>query len=98
MIHRSSLTPIITVFRPVGQQVLLRRHERPEKIGAIVLPSNARFVDLAKFSVIKCGPKCESVKAGDTAYAPAQLAFSKVTIGTEELEVAPENILSAYEG
>jgi co-chaperonin GroES (HSP10) len=96
MIHRSSLAPVITSFDPIGDRVLLRRHERPEMVGQIVLPSNARFVDLAKFTVIKCGPKCESVKPGDIAYAPAQLAFGAVTVGTEELEVAPEKILSAF--
>ena len=96
MFHRTSLAPVIKTFRPIGDRVLLRRHERAEKVGSIVMPTNAMHVDQAKFDVIKTGPKCESVKPGDIALAPGQLSFGKVTVGTEELEVAPESLLTAY--
>lgn len=96
MIHRSSLNPTITSFTPVGSKVLLRRHKRPTEVGGIMMPSNARFVDLAKFDVILCGPKCTDVKPGDTAWAPTQLNFGVVEVNGEKLEVAPENILSCY--
>jgi len=96
MINRSTLTPVITKFTPVGDHVLVRRHERAEKVGSIVMPTNAMHVGQARFDVLKTGPKCVSVKPGDIAFAPAQLSFGKVTVGTEELEVAPESLLTAY--
>lgn len=95
-IHRSSLNPTLPGFRPVGDKVLMRRHARPAESGGIVMPTNARFTDLAKFDVIRVGPKCVSVSIGDIALAPAQLAFGKVNVAGEELEVAPESILSAF--
>jgi len=95
-IHRSSLNPRIESFTPVGDRVLLRRHARPDKVGSIHLPTNTAHVDLAKFDVIAAGPKCESVKPGDIALAPAQLTFGRVEVRGEELEVAPEKILSAF--
>ena len=95
--HRTSLNPTIKSFTPTGDKVLMRRHTRPDQIGEIVMPSNARFTDLAKFDVIACGPKCESVHAGDFAYAPCQLNFGIVEVNGESLEVAPESILSAFE-
>jgi co-chaperonin GroES (HSP10) len=95
MIHHSSLNPQITKFTPIGEQVLLRRHQRPDKIGAIILPSNARFVDLAKFDVLAVGPKCESVKPGDIALAPCQIGFVSFDLAGEKVEVAQEKLLSA---
>lgn len=96
MIHRSSLHPQITNFVPVGDKVLLKRHARPEKVGAIFMPGQARFVDLAKFDVVMAGKDCKQIKAGDTVFAPCQLTFSKFEMNEIEFEVAPESILSAY--
>lgn len=96
MIHRSSLAPQIKSFSPVGNRVLLRRHDRPTKIGAIELPGNARHIYLAKFDVLACGPKCENVKVGDIALAPGQLTFGTFNLDGEEVEVASETLLSAY--
>lgn len=96
MLNRSSLNPSVETFSPIGDRLLLRRHKRPTEVGGIVLPTNARHVDQAKFDVIKAGSKCSAVKPGDVAIAPAQLAFAKVRVGDEELEVAPESILTAF--
>jgi hypothetical protein len=96
MIHRSSLNPTIASFKPVGDKLLLRRHPLADKIGEIVLPGNARHTDLCRFDVIDVGPKCEAVKAGDIALAPRQLTFGKVSLNGEDLEVAPEGLMSAF--
>ena len=97
MIHRSSLNPTVTSFRPVHGHLLLKRHARPKEIGGILMPHNARFTDLAKFDVIKVSERCKQVKAGDTAYAPTQLAFTKLNLNGEEYEVAPESVMSMFE-
>jgi co-chaperonin GroES (HSP10) len=94
--HNSSLDPVITTFRPVGDKVLLRRHARPAEVGGIFIPKTAMHVDQAKFDVIAIGPKCENVHVGDIALAPCQMAFSKVNVNGESLEVASEKILTAY--
>ena len=94
--HNSSLDPVITKFLPVGDKVLLRRHARPSEVGGIVFPKIALRVDQAKFDVIAIGPKCENVHPGDIALAPCQMAFSKVTVNGESLEVVPEQVLTAY--
>lgn len=97
MIHHSSLNPTIKKFRPVYDRILLRRHKRPEEVGGILMPHNARFTDLAKFDVIACGGQCKQVSPGDTAFAPTQLAFAKVNVNGEELEVAPESVMSMFQ-
>lgn len=94
--HRTSLHPRISSFRPVGDKVLLRRHPRPSESSGIVIPTTAGHTDLARFSVVDTGPKCQFVAQGDIALAPAQLAFGIVDLNGVEMEIAPEHILSAY--
>jgi co-chaperonin GroES (HSP10) len=92
----SSLDPAITAFRPIADKVLLRRHARPSEVGGIFIPKIAMHVDQAKFDVIAIGPKCDQVHVGDIALAPCQMAFPKINLNGESLEVAPEKTLTAY--
>lgn len=95
MIHRSSLSPRIANFTPTGSKLLLRRHARSEKVGAILIPQIAARTEMAKFDVVKAGPKAQHVRAGDVVLAPCQLQFGRIELDDEKLEIATEDLMAA---
>lgn len=89
------MLPQIENFRPLGNKLLLSRHERADKIGDIYIPQTAGRTDMAHFTVLKTGKDCEACNPGDVVLAPCQMSFTKIEMAGEKLEIAAEDLMTA---
>ena len=78
-----------TIIEPMGDRVLVRRHEAKDKIGSIHLPAQAKQLPMAG-TVIAKGSAVHSLDEGET------VLFSKYA-GTE-IEHNEEKLLLLAEG
>jgi hypothetical protein len=100
MIHRSSLSPRVSNFVPIGKKALARRlpDEKELDLGEgkkLHLPNSGARIFMATLEIASVGPKCEIVKVGDRVLMPRQLQFSRVEIDEKMYEVIPEDSFAA---
>lgn len=55
------MTIDLTTIRPLGERILVRRYEKPEKIGSIYLPDEARKdATQSLWEIVRASPEAES--------------------------------------
>jgi hypothetical protein len=96
----ASLNPRVLSVRCIGSNLLVKRQEDAEKVGALFMPDNQKHVGLAKFDVIAVSPKVAQeygIKPGDVVYAPRQLGFQRVELPEGLCNFIPIQSVQAHE-
>lgn len=97
-INRSSLSPRITSFLPLGKICACRRLEEDTKAGQIVLPAYLRLGMMATFEVVSTGSEVSDVRPGMRALCPRQLTHATVEVNGTVLELIPSDQFAAIIG
>lgn len=97
-INRSSLSPRITSFLPLGKICACRRLEEDTKAGQIVLPAYLRLGMMATFEVISTGSGVSDIRPRMRALCPRQLTHATVEVNGTILELIPSDQFAAIIG